>query len=389
MRSGSSQYLKAYLSVCRDAGFSTSLMFAPRRSFGNVAWARIHPDILSLVDEVEWPQTLRLGGNYISVSPSVWWRFFVRLGIELGRRVSGQKHAPFPSLLGAKLDQRETDQIAERIRDRRPDMVTAEYSSLAPLLENCPEAKKVVFLHDLFSLRAESFSSRGLEPDHVFMSLQEEADRCRTADLVIHASCVEKLRLQEILPQAEHIWMPPVVTMGSATNQQAGDPHAVFIGSVHAGNAVALTFLREKVWPRVRARVPGAMLHVVGSIAETVDPSDADQEGLRLLGVVEDLSTVGGMQAIGLAPMQFGSGIPIKIVDYLAISMPVVVTAGTIDPFGGSLKGLVAEATSDAHFCDLIVMLLKDETARQKMSLATKETANRLDGSALLEALDT
>lgn len=388
LQSGSGQYLEQYLQLCSEAGLATTLVFAPRRSFGNLAWARIDPRFLRHVAHVDWAQTARIGSYYVSTAPSVWMRFIGRIGSELLRRLRRGADQAYPSLLGYELDTAEASQVKARLKRHRVDTLTVEYSSLAPLLSHVDSnTQRIVFLHDLFSLRAESFVSRGLAPDHAVMSLEEEAKRCEAADLLIHASCVEEKRLREIMPDRRHIWCRPSVRPGTQQDWPERAPHAVFIGSVHAGNTTALSFIRQKIWPRVREKCPDSMLHVVGSIAATIDPSDAAKEGLRLIGPVEDLSALGGADAIGLAPIQFGSGIPIKVVDYLAIGMPVVVTAGAVAAFGDALDGLVSEAEDDKAFAGKVIDLLNDTTRRQQMSLQSKGAIERLQNDDLLAEL--
>ena len=388
LHSGSGQYLEHYLALCAEAGIATTLIFAPRRSFGNLAWARIHPKIRQHVVHVDWHQTIRLGSLYVSTAPSVWIGFLGRVVSEALRRLRGTADEAYPSLLGYELEPGEREQVVSRLKRYSFTMLTAEYSSLAPLLADAgPATQRVVFLHDLFSLRAESFVSRGLQPDHAVLSLQDEAARCAAADLVIHASCVEQTRLQEVLPEAQHVWMRPVVRPSSRQDVPARTPHAVFIGSLHAGNTTALTALRETIWPLVRAQCPDSELHIVGSIAETVSPQEAALEGLRLIGPVEDLSSLGGPDAIGLAPIEFGSGIPIKIVDYLAIAMPVVATSGAVDAFGTALDGLVEEARDHSEFAALITELLQDHNRRKKMSKRARQSISRLGNDGLINVL--
>ncbi|KJZ18502.1 glycosyltransferase [Loktanella sp. S4079] len=387
MQTGSSQYLKTYLKICREAGLSTQLIFAPRRSFGNLPFARIHPEFVELVDGVDWAVTVQVAGRYVSTSPAVWGRFLIRSMKEVARRLTGRKHAPYPSMLGAELSPAEARQVVDRARTYAPDVVTAEYSSFAPMLSAFPQAKRIVFLHDLFSLRAESFRSRGMDPDHVVVSLDQEAARCDAADLLIHASRVEEERLRVVMPDHQHIWMRPAVSANFPASTQRTTPHAVFMGSQHAGNHRALAFLREEVWPKLREKLPEAKLHVVGSIASTVDSAEAAEEGLSLIGRVEDLSSIASPDAIGVAPMQFGSGIPIKVVDYLAIGLPVIVTSGAIDPFGDALDGLVAIAQSDDHFTQIVAELLTDAERRETMVDAARQVTDRLDNGLLRDAL--
>lgn len=383
-RSGSNSYLKDYLRLCRAAGLSTRIVFAPRRSFGNLAWARLDPEIAGLVDQIDWPQSLQLGGVRLSLSPTVWLAMGRRLLAEALRRLTGQAGA-YPSLLGAELSAREAAEVLAHVG--QVEVVTAEYSSLAPLLEEVEAPRRIVFLHDLFSLRAETFAAQGLTPDHVVLSRKAEAARCRAADLLIHASCIERDAFRPLLPEARHEWMPPVARPVQVQTDPTRPSHGLFVGSVHKGNVEALTFLRQKIWPQVCAQLPEAELWIAGSIAETVSERDARAEGLMLLGPVEDLATLGGVQTVALAPMKSGSGIPIKVVDYLSLGMAVAVTAGTLDAFGGALEGLVVEAASDADYAAMICQLLQDDSRRRALSAAAAQAESRLHNPALLDCL--
>lgn len=387
MGEGSNSYLKPYLALCREAGFSTRLLFAPRRSFGNLPWARLHPDFAALVDRVDWPQSLRFRGLWLSLSARVWLRFLRRALVEVGRRLGPAAAEPYPSVLGYALSERESRAVARRAGGEPVELLTVEYSSLGQLLERVEARRRVVFLHDLFSLRASGFLALGKPPDHAVISLEDEAGRCRAADVLVHASCTELEQFAPQLPAAQHVWMPPEVISVPPRPATGFTPHGVFLGSQHAGNLHALDYLRSRVWPDVRASVPGAMLWVVGSICSRIDPAAAAEEGLRLLGRVDDLAEIAGEGAVGLAPMKFGSGVPIKVVDYLALGMPVVVTPGVLAPFGGALDGLVVESASEEEYPGEICKILRDSTIYREMSSKTRVLHARMTNDAVISAI--
>ncbi|MCL3881739.1 glycosyltransferase family 4 protein [Marivita sp. GX14005] len=387
MRSGDNAFLAAYLLLCRKAGFRTRLVFAPKRSFGNKAWARIAPELRELIDEIDWSHAFEVNGIWISGSPSVWVNFGRRMVVEVGRKLIGRADRPYPSLLGATLTGTEAKATVERVNRHPSSLLTVEYSSLGPLLAGCKAGTKAVFLHDLFSMRAGTFEAGGRTPDHVVISIEDEAARCRHADFLIHASCVEQQVFARHLPKAAHIWMRPDVPRFSQPGGSKPVPRAVFIGSIHSGNVAALEKLRSAIWPKVRARVPGVKLVILGAIARTIATIDAQDEGLILVGQVDRLEEFGGKQAIGLAPIQFGSGVPIKIVDYLSLGMAVVATKEAIAPFGSSLNGVVVSAQSDSDFVEKVCDLLLSESHRQHMTTDHAELSRRLDNSELVEAL--
>ena len=128
-------------------------------------------------------------------------------------------------------------------------------------------------------------------------------------------------------------------------------------------------------------------MHIVGTITSLVDPEEAEREGLVLIGPVDDLSEIGGENAIGLAPMDLGSGIPIKIVDYLALKMPVVATSGALASFGGALDGLLLEPEDLQGCAAAILELLDDENLRKRLSQGASEVRARLSNEPLIESL--
>lgn len=387
MHSGSSVYLRGYLELCRKAGLRTRLILAPRRTFGNRPWMRIHPGFEALVEDIDWPQTVRLGRYWLSLSPAVWFRFGKRCAIEVWRWACRATDVPYPSRLGFELSSKEAGEVVGRARKHGASVVTVEYSSLAPLLGKIEAKRRVVLLHDLFSLRAADFLERGVPPDHAAPTLEEEARRCQSADLLVHASCIERDALAPLLPHASHIWMAPEFRHRRVASDGAEQPHGIFIGSLHAGNVAALTFLRREVWPRVRAAIPEAELWLVGAISTRVTPSEARDEGLRLFGRVDDLEGFGGPQAVGLAPLKAGSGIPIKVVDYLSLRLPVVVSDEGIAAFGQALDGIVLEEPTDAAYVRAVCRLLSDDSLRKSMSRETSRVAERLSNEGLVSEL--
>jgi hypothetical protein len=342
---------------------------------------------MALVDDIDWAGTIRWSGRYISISPKVWVGFANRVVCEAIRAVRGRRGSIYPSKLGTELGQSESAITIEQAMRFRPDMVTVEYSSLAPLLSGFPLAQRLVLLHDLFSLRAQSFIAQGLAPDHIALSLDEEARRCGDAQIMIHASCTELDALREKMPHAGHVWMRPTIPNLATSGHRPTEICAVFIGSVHAGNAEALTYLRTHVWPIVRRHVPTAKLHIIGTIAETIDPGDAEREGLALIGPVSDLSSAISTNAIGLAPMNFGSGIPIKIVDYFGLDLPVVATDAAVRPFGNELDQIVAVADTPQQFADHVIRLLQDDVLRNSAAITAKGVSERLVNDQLFSLL--
>ncbi len=390
MTTGNGAYLMVLLRAVRRAGLQVRLIHAPRRSFGNRPWFAIHPDFAAIASEIVVPQSVHFGGRYWSLSPVVWSRFAARLGQEALRR-SGLKLGAVTrvtSLLGDPLSRPEAAQLA-RVSDRNPaSIAVAEYSTLGPVLALLKSpVRKAILLHDMFSLRAAAFRARGDRPDFRDTSEAEEATNVSHAEMLFFASANELAHFRPLTTRAKHVWLRPEVPAYAAASDDE-PPRAVFLGTRHAGNTDALKHLIDDVWPLVRLTAPDASLWVTGSVCEDLSSAQASAPGVRIMGRVEDLISIGGASSIGLAPTRLASGVSIKVAEYLRLGMPCIAYPVALEGFGGELDDLVDVANGPQAMADRILALLSDDVARrQRSEHGRAAAAKRLDNQEVVDVL--
>jgi hypothetical protein len=387
---GNAAYLAVLLRAAQRAGMTVRIVFSPRRAFSNRPWLKLHPLFAGLADELCWPQSVKAGATYWSLSPSVWGRFAVRLVQEAARRI-GLKlgdltyvHSP----LADPLPPGEAEDLA-RACDLRPGAIAcAEYSALGamlPLLKR--QKRRGVLMHDLFSLRALNFRDSTAPSNFTPITLEQEAGFVREADVLFYASVNERTALAALAPKPKHLWLRPEVPEYPAA-PAVGAPHAVFLGTRHAGNTDALRHLVDDIWPRVRAAEPQAELWVAGSICADLTPAQASAPGVKLLGRVDNLASIGGASSIGLAPTRFASGVSIKVAEYLRLGMACVAYPLALDGFGAELDDLVDVASTPEAFADRVVALMRDDAGRtSRAARGFAEAPGRLDNSEVLDYL--
>ena len=111
--------------------------------------------------------------------------------------------------------------------------------------------------------------------------------------------------------------------------------YLIFIGGFqHHPNIDAVQFFVSEVMPQLRPRVPGVVLHVVGS---RVPPEIATLQCADVVihGFVEDLDPLLDQMRVSIAPLRYGAGIKGKIGTAMTAGLPVVAT--TIAAEGMSL----------------------------------------------------
>lgn len=135
----------------------------------------------------------------------------------------------------------------------------------------------------------------------------------------------------------------------------------------------AVQRLLSEIWPCVRARVPAARLLLAGRGMERQAFGDqGGSEGVEWLGEVPSASGFLRRLSVLLYPLSNGSGAKVKVLEALAIGLPVATTPAGAEGIGGR-AGLVVRA-DDGALVDATVSLLADHDARVRAGAKAHET---------------
>ncbi|MHB1317989.1 MAG: glycosyltransferase, partial [Anaerolineae bacterium] len=137
----------------------------------------------------------------------------------------------------------------------------------------------------------------------------------------------------------------------------------------YSANYDAIRFFLRDVYPQVRARVPGATLTITGSTADVDLTGLALDDSVRLSGYVDDVRPVIGGSAVCVVPLRQGSGTRLKILEAMALGVPVVSTrkgAEGLDVMDGEHL-LLADNSHD--LAEAAVRALEDESLRTMLSI--------------------
>jgi glycosyltransferase involved in cell wall biosynthesis len=104
-------------------------------------------------------------------------------------------------------------------------------------------------------------------------------------------------------------------------------PAIVYVGNFqHPPNIVAVTFFAREIMPLVRRSHPKAEFHVIGSRAPSEIRELDGENGVRVIGFVEDLRPWLSGAAAYVAPLFTGTGMRIKVLEALAAGVPFIGT---------------------------------------------------------------
>lgn len=188
----------------------------------------------------------------------------------------------------------------------------------------------------------------------------------------------------------------PTFALGPGTAPDAArwerpeEPIVVFVGALHVGtNHDAIEWFADQVWPLVRAANPQARWQIVGrSPAARVHELVARTPGAELHADVPDPRSYLRAASLAVNPTVSGSGVNIKLVEYLSVGIPVVSTTKGQAGLGVTPGVDLRVADDPTAFADEVNHLLASPESARSLGAAGLATASRiLDVRASLEVM--
>jgi Glycosyltransferase len=201
---------------------------------------------------------------------------------------------------------------------------------------HCTRARIVFDTVDLHFLREQRLAElRGDRGTRLLAEARkrQELELMRQADLTLVVSEAERDLLAVEAPDVNVRVISNIHQIFGSANPPEARRDLLFIGAFsHPPNRDAVLFFCDEVMPRLRARLPGIRLKVIGS-----DPPDevltraGDTTGVDVLGHVPDVAPFFAACKLSVAPLRYGAGVKGKINQSLAYGLPVVATRLAIE----------------------------------------------------------
>lgn len=210
-----------------------------------------------------------------------------------------------------------------------------------------PNSLRILNTEDLHSLRdarqtaiKKSDDFHISNPDHLVQYLHNdlairEIAAILRSDLTLMISPVEISLLIEHfqVPDQQVMYLPFMlnsihendISMLPKFNDRA---HFISIGNFrHAPNWDVVLYLKQKIWPLIRKKIPHAQLHIYGAYPPPkATQLHNKQQGFLVKGWAEDANKVIKNARVLLAPIRFGAGIKGKLTDAMICGTPSITT---------------------------------------------------------------
>lgn len=189
-------------------------------------------------------------------------------------------------------------------------------------------------------------------------------------DGVVLASPVDIAWLRERGAESNFLLIPTGVDAASFPFYEGSfDPHRiVFLGKLdYLPNADAAVYFTRQVLPLVRRVIPQAEFTVVGWNPPRVVRDLAREPGVQVLANVPDVRPEVVRSAVSVAPMRFGAGIQVKVLESLALGTPAVATECVAGAFGEEGKEAIPVGRDPEELAHHVACILGDAAYREQL----------------------
>ncbi len=264
-------------------------------------------------------------------------------------------------------------------------VVGSRHYVLAPalrLLRSHARRAHVVFdtvdLHHLREQREAEVSGDAAQMRQAARTRRIELGLVEQCDTTWVVSSAEQALLALELPGAKVDVVSNIHDVHGPGKPWAERSDLMFVGGYrHPPNVDAAVWMARDIFPRVRARLPGVVLNLVGAQAPPEVVALGELPGVRLHGFVPDLTPLLEGVRVGVAPLRYGAGVKGKVNQSLAHGQPMVATLCAVEGMHLVHGADVLVADEAEAFADAVARLYQDRTLWETLAAGGLENTRR------------
>ncbi len=142
-------------------------------------------------------------------------------------------------------------------------------------------------------------------------------------------------------------------------------------------NVDAAVYFANEIFPRIRREIGEAEFHVVGKDPNAEVRSLGRRKGVVVTGTVPDVKEYLRRAQVYVCPMRLGAGMKMKVLEAMAVSLPVVSTTRGAEGMDFVAGREFIAADEPAEFAAAVVRLLGDERLREEYGRWGRQAVER------------
>ena len=202
--------------------------------------------------------------------------------------------------------------------------------------------------------------------------LRYEAEMCRRFDAIWVTTEVDRELISPWLTPEQYVEVLPIgVDTGYfGPDGRERDPHTIVsVGTLSwPPNADSVLWFYDEVFSSVKRRVPDTRLVIVGANPPPAIRRLAEDDCVEVTGWVDDIRPAMARSTVMVVPLRGGSGMRVKILNALAMGLPVVSTSVGCEGIAVTPGRDVLVADDADAFTGQIVALFEDRQLQRRLS---------------------
>ncbi|WP_145354523.1 TIGR03087 family PEP-CTERM/XrtA system glycosyltransferase [Roseimaritima multifibrata] len=152
------------------------------------------------------------------------------------------------------------------------------------------------------------------------------------------------------------------------------DPRFVFVGVLnYQPNVEGITWFADNVWEKVIQQYPEATLSIVGKHPGAAIKQLGDRPGIKVIGQVPDVRPAIYDADIVVVPLQIARGVQNKVLEAMAMGMPVIATPAAATGIGATSGEDLLVASTPEQWQQSIQAVCADPQHRRRIANAARK----------------
>lgn len=274
------------------------------------------------------------------------------------------------------------------------DVVLVDCSSMSQYVENSIKPKIIDFV-DVDSDKWRLYSESASFPKSVFFSLEHKRLRVLERKLVkqFNVSLVISENEKRFLPDSDRVVVVPngVALEFFAPQKRTSERDIIiFTGAMdYFPNVDGVLYFHQEILPLIKTHVPTVKFIIAGMNPTSAIKKLNGKETI-VTGYVEDIREYLSMAAVCVVPLRIGKGIQNKVLEAMAMKIPVVATTSANEGINARHKKEIFLADTSDSFAEAVVLALSDAKLREDIANRARQfVEERFCWGKTLERLDS